>query len=377
MSGDDRRKSRVSRASSLAADRAGQGHHRRSRDRRAIPFKDSNIWRVVRRSSNHQLHQRADECTKGGFACTNGRAFCTNCVSMTDAIGQACDAPSIALRNAAAAATAKPGRWPFKLATRDFSEPIRLRLTGTRLVRAARHLDQLVVAGPLVADDPVDIDDMAAVDADEADRCPAAIRRRRWRAGKTACRCRRRCRCSARWRGWRPRPRRRENACRRRARSAGGGRSAAAALRRRRAARSRRGRVPGSRRSTAAGTVAGAAGISTAVRRRAAASATASGFRSRAGRSGSEQQEEYAGNAERHDRDDDGEQVGRKRRRAGRRGHKRVQRDAAPWPCSACRKWRYRRRAADRISGGRPPRPVASQSASPDAAMAIAMLAAT
>ena len=31
----------------------------------------------------------------------------------------------------------------------------------------------------------------------------------------------------------------------------------------------------------------------------------------------------------------------------------------------------------DRISGGRPPRPVASHSAKPDAAMAIAMLAAT
>ena len=33
--------------------------------------------------------------------------------------------------------------------------------------------------------------------------------------------------------------------------------------------------------------------------------------------------------------------------------------------------------AADRIKGGRPPRPVASHSARPDAAMAIAMLAAT
>ena len=32
---------------------------------------------------------------------------------------------------------------------------------------------------------------------------------------------------------------------------------------------------------------------------------------------------------------------------------------------------------AERISGGRPPRPVASHSANPDAAIAIAMLAAT
>ena len=55
----------------------------------------------------------------------------TNCVNMTDAIARLrrefyCTAKRCRFRT-------KAGSWPFKLATRDFSEPIRLRLTGTRL----------------------------------------------------------------------------------------------------------------------------------------------------------------------------------------------------------------------------------------------------
>ena len=55
---------------------------------------------------------------------------------------------------------------------------------GVGLQRA--QVDQAGVAHPLQADDAVDVDDVAAVDADEAARCPAATPPRRWPAGRTA-----------------------------------------------------------------------------------------------------------------------------------------------------------------------------------------------
>ena len=59
------------------------------------------------------------------------RHRCTNCVMpMTNSDG-ALGAASIALQNGAAGGCHR-GIAPLSVATRDFNEPIRLRLTGTR-----------------------------------------------------------------------------------------------------------------------------------------------------------------------------------------------------------------------------------------------------